>query len=159
MIVTLFLPINTHYIVVLRSFRILRVPRLFNAVPRLQILICALLKSLPSMGYVSLLLSLLFYIYGVGATYIFANNYPVHFGSLPLSILSLFRVVTIENWTDIIYINMYGCDSYGYEGIESLCTEPSASPLISAFFFVSFVLFGSMIVINLFIGVMTNSVE
>jgi len=158
-IVSFFLPINTHYAVVLRMVRLLRVLKLVKALPRLQILVNALLNSLPSMLYVSLLLCLLFYIYGVAGTFMFAENDPVHFASLPLSLLSLFRVVTLEDWTDVMYIQMYGCDRYGYSGMEALCTNPSASPFLGAFFFVSFVLIGSMVVINLFIGVMTNSIE
>ena len=28
--------------------------------------------------------------------------------------LSLYRIATGEDWTDIMYINMYGCKRYGY---------------------------------------------
>ena len=65
----------------------------------------------------------------------------------------------MEGWSDIMYTQMYGCDRYGYEGMEYLCTTPSTSPIVGAFFFVSFVMLGAMIVINLFIGVMTSSLE
>ncbi|AOY84694.1 ion transporter [Moorena producens JHB] len=157
-VVALVLPIDNQYFIVLRMLRLLRVFRLISALPRLQILVRALLKSLPSMGYVFLLLCILFYIYGVAGTFLFAENDPIHFSSLPKSILSLFQVVTLEGWTDLMYIQMYGCERYGYDGIEALCTNPSASPLIGVLFFVSFVMLGAMITINLFVGIITSNI-
>jgi voltage-gated sodium channel len=151
--------VNASFIAVLRLARILRVFKLISAVPKLQLLVGTLLKSIPSMGYVGVLLLLLFYIYAAMATFIYGANDPIHFENLHLSMLSLFRVVTLEDWTDIMYINMYGCDQYGYGGNEELCTNPSASPLGAALFFVSFVLIGTMIVMNLFIGVIMSSME
>ena len=42
--------------------------------------------------------------------------------------LTLFRCATLEDWTDVMYINMYGCHKYGYTGwMEPLCTEPYVS--------------------------------
>lgn len=154
-----FLPINAGYITVLRLARLLRVLRLVRAIPRLQVLVGALLRSIPSMAYVGLLLLLLFYAYGVAATFLFSANDPVHFGSLPISVLSLFRVVTLEGWTELMYIQMRGCDVIGYDGMAELCTQPSAQPGLAVAFFVSFVLLGTMIVLNLFIGVIMNGME
>lgn len=54
---------------------------------------------------------------------------------------------------------MYGCDNYGYGGNEALCTNSYASPVLASFFFVSFVLIGTMIVLNLFIGVIMNGMD
>ena len=152
-----FLPTENHYFVVLRLIRLLRVMKLINTLPRLKLLIDTLLRSLPSMAYVSGLLALLFYIYGVTGTFLFAKNDPVHFGSLLRAIISMFRIVTLEDWTDIMYIQIYGCNRYGYERIESLCSAPEAMPLVGIVFFFSFVILGAMIVINLFIGVTINN--
>jgi voltage-gated sodium channel len=154
-----FVPGAGSYAVILRLLRLLRVLRLLSVVPKLQMLVGALLKSLPSMGYVTLLLSLLFYVYAVAAVFLFGANDPVHFETLHLAFLSLFRVVTLEDWTDIMYINMYGCDEYGYGGIEQMCTDPAAMPVVGAVFFVSFVLLGTMVILNLFIGVIMNGME
>lgn len=158
-VVACFLPIEGKYVMVLRMARLLRVIKLVRALPRLQILVEALFRSLPSMGYVALLMCLLFYIYGVAATFMFGANDPIHFKTLGISILSMFRAVTLEDWTDLMYIQMYGCDRYGYDGQEALCTHPEASPLVGAIFFSSFILIGAFVIINLLIGVMTNSVE
>jgi voltage-gated sodium channel len=150
-----FLPVGAQYVTVLRLARLLRVLRLVRALPKLQLLVSALLKSIPSMGYVSLLLFLLFYVYGVGGVFLFSENDPVHFRNLQISMVSLFRAVTLEDWTDLMYIQMYGCANYGYDG-NPLCTASAAYPVGGALFFISFVLLGTMIVLNLFIGVIMN---
>jgi voltage-gated sodium channel len=154
-----FMPFDAQYVAVLRLLRLLRVLKLVRTMPRLQVLVGALLNAIPSMGYVSLLLFMLFYVYAVSAVFLFGPNDPVHFASLPLAMLSLFRVVTAEDWTDVMYIQMYGCDGYGYGGIEELCTEPLAYPVFGALFFVSFMLIGAMVILNLFIGVIMNSMD
>ena len=156
-----FLHMGGAFLPVLRLARILRVLRLITAIPKLQLLVSCLLKSLPSMFYVSILLFLLFYVYGVMAVFLFGENDPVHFRNLQTSVLSLFRVVTLEDWTDVMYINMYGSDSYGYSMDDLTRWNPvsSASPLGAALFFVSFVLIGTMIVLNLVIGVIMNSMD
>ncbi|MBL0683094.1 ion transporter [Aquimarina mytili] len=150
---------NAEFLPVLRLIRILRVFKLVTALPELQLIVGALLRSIPSMAYISLLLGLLFYIYGAMAVFMFGANDPIHFENLQIGILSLFRVITLEDWTDVMYINMYGCDNYGYGGNEALCTNPSGSPIIASLFFVSFVLIGTMIVLNLFIGVIMNGMD
>lgn len=154
-----FVPFATQYAMVLRMLRLLRVLRLVRAIPRLQIVVEALLRSLPSMLYVSILLMMLFYMYAVMGTFLFAQNDPVHFGNLQTSFLSLFRVVTLEDWTDLMYIQIYGCEVYGYGFNQYLCQNPQKFPLISPLYFVSFVLFGTMIFLNLFIGVIVNGMD
>jgi voltage-gated sodium channel len=153
------MPFTGEYATVLRLLRLLRVLRLVRALPKLQLLVGALLKSIPSMAYVSVLLGMLFYIYAVAGVFLWSENDPIHFENLQTSVLSLFRVATLEDWTDIMYINMYGCDQYGYGDMLERCTTPSAAPIVSAAYFVSFVLFGTMVILNLFIGVILNGMN
>jgi voltage-gated sodium channel len=156
-----FLQLGGAFLPILRLARILRVLRLITAIPKLQLLVTCLFKSLPSMFYVSILLFLLFYVYGAMAVFLFGENDPIHFRNLQTSILSLFRVVTLEDWTDVMYINMYGSNAYGYSADDLSKWNPasSQSPLGAAIFFVSFVLIGTMIVLNLVIGVIMNSMD
>ncbi len=149
----------SEYALAVRLLRLLRVLRLIRMVPDLQLIIGALLRALPSMGYVVVLLMLLFYVYAVAGTFLFRENDPVHFGSLQLSLISLFRVLTLEDWTDVMYTQMYGCDQYGYGAFEELCTTPVAMPVVAVAYFVSFVLLGTMIFLNLFIGIIVNSMD
>ena len=152
-------PVGGHFAAVLRLVRVLRALRLVTALPRLQVLVSALLKSVPSMGYVGALLLLLFYVYGVMGVAIFRDNDPVHFGNLKLSLLTLFRVVTLEDWTDVMYIQMFGSDVYPILNPMAEAVAPQGRPVLGAVYFVSFVLIGTMIMLNLFIGVIIGSMQ
>jgi voltage-gated sodium channel len=155
-VVVCFLPLEGQFAAVLRLVRILRVLRLITGVPRLQLLVGALLKSIPSMGYVGLLLLILFYIYGVIGRFMFAQHDPVHFGSLSSSMLSLFRVVTLEGWTELMYTQMFGP---GYVPGQTTNVQTTPHSVGAVIFFVTFILLGTMIMLNLFIGVIMNSMN
>lgn len=154
-----FMPIGGAYIAVLRLARILRVFRLVSALPKLQILVGALLKSIPSMSYVGILLFLLFYIYAVIGTFMFGQNDPIHFGSLQVSMMTLFKTITLEGWIDFMNIQVYGSNLYGYENFPDTVRVPSAHPFAAPVYFVSFILLGTMIMLNLFIGVIISGME
>jgi voltage-gated sodium channel len=155
-----FMPFDAQGVAVLRLARLLRVLKLVRALPKLQVLVSALLKSIPSMGYISLLLFMMFYLYAVAATTFFGANDPVHFGTLQISMVSLFRTVTLESWTSLMYTQMYGCAEFGYGDHPELCTASTAQPGLAVAFFVSFVLLGTMVILNLFVGViMTGMAE
>lgn len=158
-VVAVFLPINSQYVTVLRLARLLRVLRLVRAVPRLQVLVGALLKAIPSMGYVSLLLFMVFYVYGVAGVFMFGKNDPFRFGDLPTTFVTLFQVATAEEWVQTLNTQRYGCDHFGYEGHEAMCTQPMTFPVVAPLFFITFIMFGTMIILNLFIGVIMNSIE
>ena len=149
-----FIPgIDTHYVAVLRLARVLRVFRVISIFPKLQLLVNALLKSIPSMGYVIVLLALIFYIYAVMGTFLFGIKDPVHFGNLHISMITLFKVLTLEGWTDIMNVQFYGTNDP--------MAEYNSKPISygSVIYFVSFILLGAMIVMNLFIGVIMNSMQ
>ncbi len=165
------LNINASFVPVLRLFRlfrlfrllrVLRVLRLVTAFAELQFLVATLLRSVTAIGYVGIFLILIFYIYGTAGVLMFGLNDPLHFGDLPTAILTLFGVITTEGWVDLLYLNIYGCLQYpyGYEdAFKAMCANPSPEPAMAIFYFVSFIAIGTMIVLNLFIGVIMNSME
>jgi len=144
---------DTHFFTVLRLARILRVFRLISVLPKLQVLVNALLKSIPSMGYVVVLLSIVFYIYAVAGSFLFSKTDPAHFGSLHVSMISLFKVLTLEGWTDLMNIQLYG----SADPLAEVNLVPTSYGAVA--YFVSFILFGAMIIMNLFIGVIMNSMQ
>ncbi len=134
------LPVGGPFAAVLRLTRALRLLRLISALPKLQLLVGALLKSLSAMGYVSLLLALLFYIYAVAGVQLFGRTDPAHFGSLGATLLTLFRIVTLDNWGDLYF------------------AQVAHVPTVKvALYFGTFIVFGTMIILNLFIGIIMNS--
>jgi voltage-gated sodium channel len=144
-VVICLLPIHSEFAAVLRLARILRVLRLVTVLPKLQLLVGALLKSIPSMGYVGLLLSIMFYIYAVTGVFFFSKADPLHFGTLGDALLTLCGVITLEGWTALMYDLLRG--------------NSGVSSLKIIVYFLSFVLFGTMIMLNLFIGVIMNSMQ
>jgi voltage-gated sodium channel len=157
------LPIDPQVAMVFRMARLLRALRLLTMLPRLQILVSAMLKSIPALGYVGILLLLHFYIYAVMGTFLFRENDPVRFGDLQRSMLSLFQVVTLEGWNDVLHTQMFGSDVNYPEAWTELPEEakrvPHARPIAAPLFFVSFIMLGTMIMLNLFTGVIIGSMQ
>lgn len=89
-----------------RLIRIFRVLRMISIIPELRILINSLLIALPRLGYVVLLMFIIFYIYAAVGSYLFEDINPVLWGNIAISMLTLFRIMTFEDWTDIQYETM-----------------------------------------------------
>ena len=177
----------------LRLLRLLRVLKLVKAFPQLQVIVNALIMGLSSIGFIGIILVLVFYMLAILGMMLFAQNDPWHFGDLQVShrhagrrcpkpstpppslpsltlaslvqtaMLTLFRCATLEDWTDVMYINMYGCHKYGYSGwMEPLCVDPyplEGENWLSAFYFIFFTLIGSLVLLTLFIGVVSTSMD
>lgn len=125
---------------VLRALRVLRVLRLLSVVPSLRVVIEAMLAALPGMGSIVLLMLLLFYVFAVMATKLYADIDPEHFGTLGASTFTLFQLMTLDDWANII--------------------DPvvSAQPGALAFF-LPFLLVATFVVLNLFIGIIVDSIQ
>jgi voltage-gated sodium channel len=134
------LPATGELAVLARLARLLRVLRLISTIPELRLIVTTLLRSIPSMGHVMLLMSIIFYIYAIAGYHLFHEHDPVHWGNLGLSLLTLFRVATLEDWTDVMYTAMQAYD-------------------LAWIYFVSFVVMGTFVIINLFIAVVINNLE
>jgi voltage-gated sodium channel len=134
-----FLPAS-QFFTVARLFRILRVLRAVSALPDLQRLVAALLRSLPSLCHISLLLVLLIYVYAAIGTSFFATISPQYFGSLPRSVLTLFGVITLEGWVGVM---------------EEILPEMPWAWL----YFVTFILAGTFIALNFFVGIIVNNLQ
>ncbi|MFT4519777.1 MAG: voltage-gated sodium channel [Halioglobus sp.] len=89
-----------------RLLRIFRVLRLVSIVPELRSLINSLLKAIPRMGYIALLMFIIFYIYGALGAMLFSEIDETLWGDVAIAMLTLFRVATFEDWTDVMYATM-----------------------------------------------------
>jgi voltage-gated sodium channel len=134
-----FLPAS-EFFTVARLFRVLRVLRAVSVLPDLQRLVAALLRSLPSLGHITLLLVLLIYVYAAIGTSFFAELSPQYFGSLHRSVLTLFGVITLEGWVGIME--------------ELLPLMPGAW-----LYFVTFILAGTFVALNFFVGIIVNNLQ
>jgi hypothetical protein len=104
-----FLPAAGSLVTMLRHLRLLRVLKLVKSLPALAVIVNALIMGLSSIGFIGIILGLCFYLFAILGMILFRDNDPWHFGSLHTSILTLFRCATGEDWTDVMYINIYGC--------------------------------------------------
>jgi voltage-gated sodium channel len=90
---------------------------------------------------VGLLLGIMFYIYAIAGVHLFGGHDKEHFGSLSLAFLTLFQTITLDDWK-FLFVSAQG-----------------SSPAVAAVYFISFILLGTMIMLNLFIGIIMNSME
>jgi voltage-gated sodium channel len=125
---------------VLRSLRILRALRLITAVPTLKAVVGGLLAALPGMGSIVLLIMLLYYVYAVIAVKLYGAAFPDLFGTLGKSFFTLFTVMTLEGWVEVVK--------------SMLPKHPYAWV-----FFVTFIVTTTFMVLNLFIGVVVNAMQ
>ncbi|HWP34489.1 MAG TPA: ion transporter [Thermodesulfobacteriota bacterium] len=134
------LPQAGPFATVARLARVLRVARLASLMPELRLIIGTMLRSIPSMGHVILLLSLLLYVYGVIGVHLFGPHDPEHWGSLGRALGTLFQILTLEGWVEI--------------------QEASLRHVPGAWvFYASFVVVAVFVVVNLFIAVVLNNLE
>lgn len=124
---------NSQTVLIGRLLRVFRVLRLVSVVPELRSLINALLKAIPRMGYIALLMFIIFYIYGAVGSLFFANINETLWGDVSIAMLTLFRVATFEDWTDVMY--------------ETMAVHP-----ISWMYYLSFIFLTAFIFLNMMVG-------
>jgi voltage-gated sodium channel len=101
------LPIDDSEMVLLaRLIRIFRVLRLVSIIPELRVLINSLIIAIPRMGYVLVLMFIIFYIYAAVGSFMFEKINATLWGDISISMLTLFRISTFEDWTDVMYETM-----------------------------------------------------
>ncbi len=126
---------------VVRALRVLRVLRVLTVVPALRRVVGALLAAIPGLGSIVLVLLILYYVFAVVATNLFAAAYPQWFGDLGRSLYTLFQIMTLESWS---------------MGISRPVME--TFPYAWAFF-IPFILVATFTMLNLFIGIIVNAMQ
>ena len=134
------LPQAGAFAMVARLARLMRVTRLISAFPELRLIIGTMIRSIPSMGHVIVLLSLLLYVYAVLGFHFFREADPSHWASLGTALLTLFQMLTLEGWVEI--------------QAAVLPQHPWAWVYFGSFVFVAV-----FVVVNLFIAVVINNLE
>lgn len=123
-----------------RLLRIFRVLRMISIIPELRVLLNSLLKALPQLGYVMLLMFIIFYIYAAIGSTMFASINPDLWGDISISLLTLFRVMTFEDWTDVMYETM---TVYG----------------LSWVYYLTFIFLTAFAFLNMVIGIVVSVIE
>ena len=127
------IPTGGSGVLLARLLRVFRVLRLVSMVPELRLLINALIKAIPRMGYIALLMFVIFYIYAAIGSILFHQINEVLWGDVSISMLTLFRVATFEDWTDVMY--------------ETMAVHP-----ISWIYYLTFIFLTAFIFLNMMVG-------
>ena len=139
-IVFALIPATGELAMVARLARLLRVLRLVSAIRDLRLIVTALVRSIPSVGHVLMLMSIIVYIYAIIGFHLFSEHDPENWRNLGISVLTLFNILTLEGWTVV------------------MATAMKLNPLAWVYF-VTFVVIGTFVVINLFIAIIINNLD
>ncbi|RLJ98491.1 ion transporter [Ruegeria conchae] len=140
-VVTLGLLPNRDGLSALRGLRVIRAMRLLSVIPQMRAVVQALLDALPGMGAVIIMISIVFYVFAVMATLMYGPDFPEWFGTLGRSLYSLFQIMTLESWS---------------MGIVRPVMETHPTAWL---FFVPFIVITAFSVLNLFIGLLVNTMQ
>ena len=139
-IVFALIPATGQFAMITRLARLLRVVRLISTIKDLRLIVAALVRSIPSVGHVIMLMSIVVYIYAIMGYHLFHEHDPDNWRTLGISLLTLFNIITLEGWTVVMFTAMQ--------------QHPWAWV-----YFVSFVVVGTFVVINLFIAIIINNLD
>lgn len=124
----------------LRLVRLLRVLRLISVMPDLRVILTGLVRSLKPIGSMGVLMLVIVYIYGMVGWVLFGDHDPENWGTIGVAMLTLFEILTLEGWIELLNKAM----------------ELSSW---SCIYFITFVLFGTFVLLNIVIGIVINSME
>ena len=106
----------------------------------LKKIIDMLLGAIPSIIDIVILMFIIFYIYAIIGNFLFESVPSGLWKDFLVSMLTLFRILTFEDWTDVMY---EGMEIYPWSWI----------------YFVSFVIIAAFVFFNLFIAVIIGEME
>ena len=125
---------------VLRALRVLRVLRLVSIVPSLRNVVEAMLGALPGMGSIVLLMLLIYYVFAVMAVKLFGEVMAEQFGDLGSAALTLFQLMAMDDFGNVVR--------------QAMEHKP-----LAWLFFLPFTILATFVVLNLFIGVIVDSIQ
>ena len=137
MVVLALIPVTGQFATIARLVRLLRVMRLVSTIKDLRVIVTALVSSIPSVGHVIMLMGIIVYIYAIIGIHLFSEHDPEHWRNVGIAVLTLFNIITFDGWTDVMF------------------TAMDLNPLAWVYF-VSFVVVGTFVVINLFIAIIID---
>ena len=123
----------------LSAFRVFRAMLLLNRLRQLKSIMRSLLDALPNIGWVSVLLGIFFYVFAVTATSLFGKEFQA-FRTIGNSLFSLFQLMTLEGWPDLVSSVMV---KYPWAWL----------------FFIPFILITSYVFLNLVIGIIVTAMQ
>lgn len=122
-----------------RLLRISRILLLFDSFDGIRVTLDKVIKVLPTVLHFGFLLFTLLYCYGILGTFLFEAK-PEYFGNIFIALMTLFKTLTLDGWTSTM---------------GELSTTYEFAPM----YFISFVIMTALVFLNVFIGVLSDSVN
>ena len=133
-------PSAAAYLVLIILVRLLRLLRGLSTVQELRMILSTLFRSIPSLGHIVALLGIIVYVYALVGNWSFREHDPAHWGNLGVSVSSLFQIVTLDGWAEIMH--------------TAIKVEP-----LAWVYFVSFVIISAFVVTNVFIAIVIKNLD
>jgi voltage-gated sodium channel len=130
-----------------RLFRIFRIVRLLEISDHLKEVEKRIVSIIPTVFSFAILLLILTYIYSIMGMFMFDKKVftSCDFSSIRASFVTLFQVMTLDNWSDVM---------------KDLGSNVHTFPrLVIEMYFISFVILTAIVAFNVFIAVMTSHVQ
>ena len=125
---------------VARLARVFRVLRMVSIVPEVKLLLNSLIKAIPRLIYVMAMMFIIFYIYGAFGSLFFEPVNPALWGDVGVAMLTLFQVMTFDDWANTMYATM---EVYWWGWL----------------YYLSFIFFTAFAFLNMVIGIIVNVLE
>jgi voltage-gated sodium channel len=124
----------------LRLVRLGRIVRVVRLLPELRVLLAGVWRSVPPLLSIAVVTGMLLFVYGMVGWILFADELPNEWGNIGRAMLTLFVMLTLENFP--VYMDQ-GMEVHPWSWV----------------YFVTFVLIAAFVVINVLIGIVLNSME
>ena len=89
-------------VIIARLLRVFRLLRIISFIPQFRVLIESLAQAVPRVGYVLLFIFIETYIFAAIGSILFGEVDPEHWDNIGISMLTLFKVGTIDGWIEIM---------------------------------------------------------
>jgi hypothetical protein len=140
---------NVKGLLVLRAFRMLRIFKLARKWKTLKTMLLKLIKSMKAISYLGLLMLIIMFIYTLLGKQLFKNqmddgtghNPRWNFDNLFWSFVTVFQLLTTQDWNSV------------------MANAVGPTNVIYALYFVSFILIGNSILLNLFLAILIEQFE
>lgn len=139
-IVGVLLPVVRTHAQVLRLFRLLRIVRLVRFLPDARMLMATIARAIPALGSIFALMFLIVFIYAMVGYSMFGEALPEAWGTVARAALTLFVLLTLENFPQYLQDAMAVSDW---------------API----FFLSYVILAAFVIFNLVIGIIVGAMQ
>ena len=135
-----FLPGVRENATLLRLARLGRIVRVVRLLPELRVLLLGVWRSVPPLLSIAVVTGMILFVYGMVGWIMFADELPQQWGNIGRAMLTLFVMLTLENFP--VYMEQ-GMEVHPWSWV----------------YFVSFILVAAFVVLNVLIGIVLNSME